>query len=125
MAITITQRTQITQDVPSKLIALELPPGVSLEKFVEQETERLRGLYPKPKVNSIELGSELAEMLQVARANLHFWEERYALVKLAIREELGFAKKGLNGGVPFVDRRQFPVSEYHVEPFDQDAIYPV
>ena len=125
MPVTVTQRSVITQDVPSRLVAISLPPGLTLEKYVEAETDRLRGLYPKPTVNSVELGPEIAEMLEIARYNRAYWEERYQLTKLAIREELGFAKKGLNGGVPFVDRRQFPVTGYEVESFEQDAIFPL
>jgi len=125
MAVTVTQRSVINQDVPSRLLAVTLPPGTTLERFVEQETDRLKALYPKPKTQSVELGPELAEMLQIARYNRNYWEERYQLVKLALREELGFAKKGTSGGVPFVDRRQFPVTGYEVEPFEQDGIYPL
>lgn len=125
MPVTVTQRSVITQDVPSRLVAIEVPAGTTLEKYIEAETERLRTKYPEPTVNSIELGSELAEMLHIARANRAYWEERYQLTKLAIREELGFAKKGLNGGIPFVDRRIFPVTGYEVENFTQDAIFPV
>lgn len=125
MSVTVTQRSVITQDVPSRLLAVTLPAGTTLEKYVEQETDRLRGLYPKPKINSAELGPELAEMLSIAKYNRTYWEERYQLTKLAIREELGWAKKGLSGGVPFVDRRIFPVTGYEVEPYEQDAIFPV
>lgn len=125
MAVTVSQRSVITQDVPSRLLAITLPPGVTLEKFVEAETERLRGLYPKPKTGSIELGPEVAEMLQIAKYNRAFWEERYQLTKLEIREQLGWAKKATNGGIAFADRRQFPVTGYEVESFEQDAIFPL
>lgn len=125
MPVTVTQRSVITQDVPSRLVAISLPPGTTLERYVEAETDRLRGLYPRPTVNSVELGSELAEMLDIAKYNRAFWEEKYQLTKLAIREELGFAKKATSGGIAFADRRQFPVSGYEVESFDQDGIYPL
>jgi hypothetical protein len=125
MAVTVTQRSVITEDVPSRLLALTLPPGVTLDKWVEMETARLRHAYPKPKVAAAELGLDYAEMLRVARHNRNYWAERYELLKLDLREELAWAKKGTVNGIPFVDRRQFPVNGYAVESYEQDALFPV
>lgn len=125
MTRTITKRARIVEDVPAHLVEVKLPPGVTLEKYIETVNARLKGLYPKPKVDSVELGPECAEMIRIAKYNRDLWEMRYQLLKLEIREQLGFAKKGTADGIPFIDRRQFPVSGYKVDPYDQDAIYPL
>ncbi len=123
--ITVTQRSVITQDVPSRLLTLTLPAGVTLDKWVETETARLRHQYPKPKAGAVELGRDYAEMLRIARDRRNYWNERYELLKLDLREELGWAKKGTADEIPFIDRRQFPVKGYEVESYEQDALFPV
>lgn len=125
MATIITQRAVITQDMPSRLLTLQLPPGVTLDKWVEAETARLRQAYPKPKAAAVELGAEAAEMLRIAKNNRDEWEQKYQLYKLILREDLGWAKKGLANDIPFIERRQFPVRGYEVEAYDQDALYPL
>lgn len=125
LATTISHRAVITQDVPSHLLTLKLPAGFSLDKWVEQENARIRQMYPTYKDPAKELGREYAEMWRLARYNVRFWAERYELLKLETREELGWAKKGLADGIPFVDRRMFPVQGYEVDGYEQDALYPV
>lgn len=116
--------TRVTQRLPSGLLAVELPPGVSLDKYIAQETEKLKERYPL-KATSTELGSELRAMYEVGRDMRNLWEMRYELVKLRLREEMKSAKIGMADGMPFVARRQHPVSGYTVDPYEQDALYPV
>jgi hypothetical protein len=123
--ITVTQRAVVTEDMPSGLLTLKLPPGVTLDKWVKTETERLRTVYPETKWATIELGSESAEMLRVARHNKQVWEQRYELLKLKLREDMQWAKKGTCNEVPFIDRRIFHVDDFVTSAHDVDALYPL
>lgn len=125
MGTTVSHRAVVSVDAPSHLLTLQLPPGMTLEKWVEQETARLREQYPRPKEPAKELGRDYAEMLRTAKHQRDFWTTKYELLKLELREDLGWAKKGLADGIPFIDRRQFPVSGYTVDSYDQDALFPV
>lgn len=122
---TIRQRTEITEDYPSQLLLLRRPPGVSLEKWVRSETHRLKETFPEIKETAKELGPEAAEMLRTAKHNRDLWNERYELLKLDIREQLGWAKKGTVNDIPFIERRIFPVRDYHVDAREEDALYPL
>jgi hypothetical protein len=122
---TIRQRTEVTEDYPSQLLLLRRPPGVSLVKWVKSETGRLKETYPEIKESAKELGPEAAEMLRTAKYNRDLWSERYELVKLEIREQLGWAKKGTASDIPFIERRKFTVRDYHVNAYDEDALYPL
>jgi hypothetical protein len=125
MATKITQRAVVTEDMPSGLLTLKLPPGVTLDNWVKHETMRLRGLYPNPKNPYTELGTEAAEMFRIARANRQLWNERYELLKLKLREDMEWGKKGTADGVPFIDRRIFHVDEFSTSEHDVDALYPL
>lgn len=116
---------QITQDVPEQLTLLRRPPGIGLERWVKMESARLTAEYPKPKEDSVELGTEFAVMMDVARHERNDWNQTYELFKLLLRERMGWASRATANGQPFVERRQFHVSGYPVEPYDQDALYPL
>lgn len=118
-------RTRVVEKLPSGLLTLSLPPGMTLDRWVATETARLRRTYPAPKTAVTDLSPELADMYVTAREQRKLWDTRYELVKLRIREELGWAKIGLDRDMPFVTRRQYPVSSYEVESFDMDAIFPL
>lgn len=121
----IRYRAEIVEDVPSRLLTLQLPPGISLDKWVKMETARLRHAYPEPKELATELDPELAEMLITSKAQLKRWTKSYQLTKLEIRGELGFHQVGTVRGVPFAERRMYPVKGYTVHPYDLDAIFPL
>lgn len=125
MATKITQRAVVTEDMPSKLLTLKLPPGVTLDAWVEQENQRLRSRYPNVKHPYTELGDESAEMFRIARYNRTLWEQRYQLVKLMLREDLEWGKKGTANGIPFIDRRIFHVDMFETPEHDVDALYPL
>lgn len=125
MAKKISKRVTITQDVPEQVVLLQRPPGIGLKKWVDMESARLRYEYPKPKETSKELGLVAAEIMDVTRHEAKDWDEKYQLAKLMVRELLGWASVGTANGVPFVERRQFPVSGYAVDAYDQDALYPL
>lgn len=122
---TIRQRTEVTEDYPSQLLLLKRPPGVSLVKWVKSETGRLKETYPEIKEAAKELGPEAAEMLRTAKYNRDLWNERYELVKLEVREQMGWAKKGTALDVPFIERRKFTVRDYHVNSYEEDSLYPL
>jgi hypothetical protein len=125
MAIKITQRAVVTEDMPSGLLTLKLPPGTTLDKWVEHENARLKDRFPEIKHATKELGPELSEMLQIARRNKKLWEERYELIKLQIREEMEWSKKGTANDVPFIDRRIFHVKTFETPEHDVDALFPL
>lgn len=125
MTVKVTQRAVVTEDMPSGLLTLKLPPGVTLDNWVTQETARIRALYPVPKNDYTELGTETAEMLRIARFNRQMWEQRYELLKLRIREDMAWGKKGTADGVPFIDRRIFHIDEHPTAAHDVDALYPL
>lgn len=125
MATTITRRAVITQDVPDYLLTLELPGGMTLDKWVEMETARIRQMYPDYKDRDVELGREYGEMFRIARHNRTEWEKRYELLKLDVREQMGWHRRGLADGLPFVTRRINNVKPYAVPGYVNDALYPV
>lgn len=121
----IRHRAQITEDVPSRLLTLELPPGVSLAKWVKMEEARIKYAYPEAKDTEVPVDPDLAESFLVSKAQLKRWTQSYKLAKLEIREEMGWARTGTVNGVPFVRRRQYPVKGYEVHGYELDAIFPV
>jgi hypothetical protein len=125
MTTTVEHRSVIRQDVPSGLLTLQLPPGVSLDKWVEMENTRLKHQFPAIKEPYAELGAEASEILNICKAERALWAMRYEVHKLRLREDLGFAQRGLANGVPFIERRMFPVKGYEVDPYEQDALYPL
>ena len=125
MTTTVEHRSVIRQDVPSGLLTLQLPPGVSLDKWVEMENVRLKQQFPVVKEPYAELGIEASEILNICKAERALWAMRYEVHKLRLREELGFAHRGLANGVPFIERRIMNVRGYEVEPYEQDALYPL
>jgi len=125
MAVTVRQRSVLEIDVPSYLLTLELPPGMSLDKWVEKETERIKQMYPDYKDTDVELGREYGEMYRTARFQRNEWEKRYELLKLDARERLGWARRGTADGLPFVQRRINNVKPYAVPGYVNDALYPV
>jgi hypothetical protein len=125
MTTTYEHRSVIHRDVPTSLLTLQLPPGVSLDKWVKMETARLRHQYPEVKEPSVELGGETSEILDICKAERDLWTMRYEVHKLHIREEMGYAYRGLAEGLPFIERRITPVKGYEVNPYEQDALYPL
>jgi hypothetical protein len=125
MSTTYEHRSVIRRDVPTGLLTLQLPPGVSLDKWVKMETARLRHQFPEVKEASVELGKEASEILDICKAERDLWTMRYEVHKLHIREDMGYAHRGLADGLPFIERRITPVKGYEVNPYEQDALYPV
>lgn len=125
MTVTYQNRTVIKQDVPSGLLTLTLPPGISLDKWVKMETARIEHQYPSIKEGSVELGAETEEIFRICKAERDTWNIRYEVAKLHLREDLGYAKRGLANGIPFIERRITSVSDYHVDAYEQDALYPI
>jgi hypothetical protein len=122
---TVEHRSVIRQDVPSGLLTLQLPPGISLDKWVKMENARLKHQYPAVKESYAELGSDAKEILEVCKAERDLWTMRYEVHKLHLREDLGFAHRGLAEGVPFIERRITKVKPYSVPEQEQDALYPI
>ncbi len=124
MTTTYSQRTIVTRDVPTRLLTLDLPPGVTLDRWVKAETERLRLEYPKMRNTSAEMDPEFREMLTIARADRTGAERRYELLKLELRAQLGAHRQGTANGIPFIARRQTPIEGHVVDPYVQDALFP-
>jgi len=123
--VKVRSRAEITVDAPSQLALLEVPAGMTLDEYREQEETRIKLLYPAVKVAVAELDPELREMLRIADQETAYWETKRQLVRLKIREALEFAKKGTVEGIPFVDRRIYDVKEHEVRGFTVDALYKV
>lgn len=123
--VKVSSRAVITVDAPARLAALEVPAGMTLDEYREQEEARLKLLYPAVKVSQVELDPELREMLRIADAEATYWETKRQLVRLKVREALEYAKKGVVDGVPFVDRRIYDVKEHEVHQHTVDALYRV
>jgi hypothetical protein len=131
------------EQIPSGLLTLKLPPGYSLDRWVEQETERLKEQHPHIQSESVELGPKYRRMHEVASHRRKAAETQYELLKLRMRERLGDAAYGTALGVPFISRRIYPVpgepskrtcaacgtvtSEhgYWVDGYEMDAMFPV
>jgi hypothetical protein len=125
MPRTISRRVTITQDMPAALEDLKLPPGVTLDKFLDAEKQRISAKYPVVKEGVTEVDPELKEMMRIADREQKYWEEKRQLVRLRIREQMGFAKKAAADGEVFAERRMFPVDEKITDSYDVDAIYAV
>jgi hypothetical protein len=125
MAIKITQRAVVTEDMPSGLLTLKLPPGTTLDNWVKDENQRIKDRFPEIKHETRELGPELAEMLRIAKHNKQLWEQRYELIKLQIREELQWARKGTADDLPFIGRRIFHVKTFETPEHTVDALFPL
>ena len=123
--IKVHSRAVITVEAPPMLATLEVPAGLTLEQWREQEEARLKLLYPKIKAATTEIDPDLAEMLRIADQEAAYWEQKRQLIRLKIREQLEWAKKGTVNGVPVVDRRIFPVKEHEVHDYEVDALYRV
>jgi hypothetical protein len=123
--IKVRSRAVFTVEAPSQLAMLEVPAGMTLDEYREQEEARLKLLYDKVKVAVIELDPELREMLRIADQEAAYWETKRQLVRLKLREAMEFAKKGTVDGVPFVDRRIYDVREHEVHGHTVDALYKV
>lgn len=125
MSTTVEHRSVIRQDVPTGLLTLHLPPGISLDKWVRMETARIKHQYPVIKESYAELGAEAKEILEICKAERDVWNMRYELHKLRLREDLGFAHRGQANGIDFIERRITKVREYSVPEQEQDALYPL
>lgn len=121
--VKVRSRAEITLDAPAQLALLEVPAGMTLDEYREQEEMRLKQLYPTVKVSQTELDPELREMLRIADQEAAYWETKRQLVRLKIREALEYAKKGTVDGIPFVDRRIYEVREHEVHQHTVDALY--
>lgn len=118
-------RELLTQEIPSGLLTLHLPPDVSLDKWVEMETHRLRYEYPEITKESVELGPERREEYVTARYLLREAEQRYELCKLRLREDMGAAKKATSNQIPFASRYITPVTGFYTEPYIRDVVQPL
>lgn len=128
--MTITHRPRqhreiLTQEVPSGLLTLDLPPGVSLDKWVEMETARIKYEYPEITQEAVELGPERREEYVVARHLLRQAEQRYELCKLQLREEMGPARKATANGVGYAFRYITPVAGFWTSDHVRDVVQPL
>ena len=118
-------REILTQEIPSGLLTLQLPPDISLDKWVEQETARIKHQYPDITEEAAELGSERREEYVTARYLLRQAEQRYELCKLRLREDMGAAKKATANTVPFAFRYITPVDGFYTQPYIRDVVQPL
>ena len=128
--MTVTHRPRqhreiLTTEIPSGLLTLQLPPDVSLDKWVEMETSRLKHEYPEIIKESVELGPERREEYVTARYLLRQAEQRYELCKLRLREDMGAAKKATANDVPFAFRYITPVDGFYTQPYTRDVVQPL
>jgi hypothetical protein len=98
----------VTEEVPSGLLTLKLPPGYSLDRWVEEETERLKAKYPHPH-GTKELGPRWRRMHEVASHRRKQAETTYELFKLKLWEKAGDAETVTSQGIGFKTRRQYHV----------------
>lgn len=128
--MTVTHRPRqhreiLTQEIPSGLLTLKLPPDMSLDKWVEMETARLKNEYPEIIKESVELGPERREEYVTARYLLREAEQRYELCKLRLREEMGAAKKATANGNPYAFRYITPVPGFWTQDHIRDVVQPL
>jgi hypothetical protein len=121
-ALTEQKRSLITVDTPDGFLDLAVPPGWTLDKWYKHETRRLAALYPEPALPSTELPGRLADMLTAADSLYKLGEMKRRLVRLLIREQLGWAQEGTVNGWPVARRVQQDVRGYSVEPYSRDMI---
>lgn len=119
------RRDIITEEIPSGLLTLNLPPGMSLNKWVETETARLKNTYPEIVKETIELGAERREEYVVARHRLREAEQMYELCKLRLREDMGPAKKATANGIPYAFRYITAVDGFWTDPYVRDVVQPL
>jgi hypothetical protein len=128
--MTVTHRPRqhreiLTQEIPSGLLTLRLPPDMSLDKWVEMETARLKQEYPEITKETIELGPERREEYVTARYLLREAEQRYELCKLQLRESMGAAKKATANNIPYAFRYITDVDGFYTQPYTRDVVQPL
>ena len=121
---TVTKRAVITEEIPLRLAELHVPPDWRLADWLEYEHDRIKAMYPVIKDPAKEVSLELCDMLRVADRLASEWEEKRQLVRVIVREELGFAKRAITpDGKPLAERRMYPVEPYSVGEHKVDAIF--
>lgn len=114
-------RKLIQVDVPAELLLLRPPDGWTIDRWYQQENDRLARMYPEVKIEDAEVPAEFAEMITAVSA-FEAWAKRKKLLKLALREEMGYARVAMVNGNPVAERRQYHVREHPVRAYDVDTI---
>ena len=121
---TVATRAVITEEIPLRLAELRVPPDWRLADWLQHEHDRIKRMYPQIKVPVETVSLELCDMLRVADRLAAEWEEKRQLVRVVIREELGFAKRAITpDGKPLAERRMYDVDGYSVREHKVDAIF--
>ena len=122
---TVSKRAVITEEIPLRLAELHVPANWRTADWLEHEHDRIREMYPVIKdVPAETVSLELCDMLRVADRLAAEWEEKRQLVRVIVREELGYAKRAVTpDGKPLAERRMYPVGEYSVGEHKVDAIF--
>lgn len=122
---TVTTRAVITEEIPLRLAELHVPANWRAADWLQYEHDRIKAMYPVIKdVPPQEVSLELCDMLRVADRLAAEWEEKRQLVRVIVREELGFAKRAVTpDGKPLAERRMYPVEGYEVGEHKVDAIF--
>jgi hypothetical protein len=98
---------------------------MSLDKWVELETGRLKDEYPEILKEAVELGPERREEYVTARYLLREAEQRYELCKLRLREEMGAARKATANEIPYAFRYITPVEGFFTQSHIRDVVQPL
>lgn len=123
---TIMKRAAILiEDVPLRLTELHVPADWRASDWLKHEHARIKAMYPVIKdVPPQEVSLELCDMLRIADRLAAEWEERRQLVRVVVREELGWAKRAVTpDGKPLAERRVYDVDGYSVGDHMVDAIF--
>lgn len=122
---TVTTRAVVSEEIPLRLAELHVPANWRTADWLQYEHDRIKAMYPVIKdVPPQEVSLELCDMLRVADRLAAEWEEKRQLVRVIVREELGFAKRAITpDGKPLAERRMYPVEGYKVGEHKVDAIF--
>jgi hypothetical protein len=112
--------------IEDRLAVLQVPADWKLADWLEYEKDRLVSQFPhiKESEQTSEVSYELAAMLRTADEHARTWEARRQLVRVRIREEIGWAKRAVTAdGRPVAERRIYDVEAHRVDDYHVDAIF--